>query len=92
MNFVRVEGKNKGKVKLYAISTCIWCRKTKNLLDELNVEYEYIYVDLEPAEEKHAIEKEVLKWKSRAAYPLIVIDDKKCITSFDEDEIRKAFA
>ena len=27
-----VTGKNKGKVMLYALSTCGWCGKTKELL------------------------------------------------------------
>jgi glutaredoxin-related protein len=32
-------------IKLYALSTCIWCRKTKEFLDKSGVEYEYVYVD-----------------------------------------------
>ena len=43
----KVPGENKGhKVTLYALSTCGWCKKTKKFLDELGVEYEYVYVDL----------------------------------------------
>ena len=34
------------KVKGYFISTCGWCRKTKRLLDENDVDYEYEYIDL----------------------------------------------
>ena len=41
-----VEGENKGKILLYALSTCGWCRKTRQLLDDLGVAYDYIYVDL----------------------------------------------
>ena len=31
---------------LYALSTCVWCRRTKQLLDQLGVEYDYVDVDL----------------------------------------------
>ena len=41
-----VPGRNAGKVMLYALSTCVWCNKTKKLLNELGVEYDYTDVDL----------------------------------------------
>jgi glutaredoxin-like protein NrdH len=91
MKLNHVDGTSKGKVVVYALSTCIWCRKTKNLLNDLGIAYDFVDVDLESAEERKTIEKEILKWKARAAYPLIVIDDARSITSFDEDEIKKEF-
>jgi glutaredoxin len=84
-----VEGKNKGKIMLYALSTCGWCRKTKELLNELGVEYEYIYVDLLEDEDKDTAMDEVKKWNPRCSFPTLVIDDK-CIVGFKEDEIREA--
>ena len=41
-----VSGKNMGHTMLYALSTCVWCKKTKQLLDDLGVEYDYVFVDL----------------------------------------------
>jgi len=35
MRATRVAGKNKGQILLYALSTCVWCKKTKQLLDQL---------------------------------------------------------
>jgi len=29
MAMTHVDGKNKGKIMLYALSTCVWCKKTK---------------------------------------------------------------
>ena len=46
LTFEHVKGKNKGDVKLYALSTCVWCGKTKDLLNELGIEFKFIYVDL----------------------------------------------
>jgi len=46
MEMKHVEGENKGKVILYALSTCVWCKKTKRLLNQLGVDYYFIDVDL----------------------------------------------
>src|SRR5512139_2692142 len=46
LNFEHVEGNDKGKITLYALSTCIWCKKTKDLLSDLGAKYDYAYVDL----------------------------------------------
>jgi len=91
MEFIHVTGENKGKVILYAISTCIWCKKTKQLLNDIGVEYSFVDVDLLDQNEKDAVKREVFKWKKTIGYPLIVIDDKECIPTFDEDIIKSRF-
>ena len=53
MALQHVPGKNMGDLKLFALSTCPWCRKTKQLLDELGVEYNFVDVDLLPANENY---------------------------------------
>jgi glutaredoxin len=90
MNVVHVEGKNKGKIFLYAISTCAWCKKTKKLLNTLGVEYNYIDVDMLKRDEKERIEEEVKKWNPVCNYPTMVINDKKCVVGFKEEEIKEA--
>ena len=87
----RVEGENKGKIMLYALSTCGWCRKTKELLNELGVEYEYIYVDLLEDKDEDTAMEEVKKWNPRRSFPTLIIDDK-CIVGFREEEIREALS
>lgn len=89
MNVVHVKGKNKGDIVLYAISTCGWCKKTKSLLNKLGVEYRYINVDLLDKKEKEKIEKDVKKWNPKCNYPTMVINNKKCIVGFKEDEIQE---
>ena len=42
MDIKHVDGKDKGKVFLYALSTCGWCKKTKAFLNEQGVEYSYV--------------------------------------------------
>ena len=46
MNSEHVAGNDKGKIMLYALSTCIWCKKTRELLQSSGVAFDYIYVDL----------------------------------------------
>jgi glutaredoxin-like protein NrdH len=84
-----VRGKNKGKIQLYALSTCIWCKKTKELLNELGVEYYYIFVDLLNEKDKDKVIKEIKKWNPNCSYPTLVINDKNCIVGYKEDEIKQ---
>jgi glutaredoxin len=87
----RVEGKDKGDVKLYALSTCVWCGKTKKLLKELDVAYDCIDVDLQDYDEQQEILKEVRKFNPGGGFPTMVIDNKDCIVGFDEQKIRDKF-
>lgn len=85
-----VSGKNAGQVMLYALSTCGWCRKTRNLLENLGVAYDYTYVDLLPADEREKTMKVVEKWNPACSFPTLVINNNKCIVGFQEDAIREA--
>jgi len=85
-----VPGKNAGKIMLYALSTCIWCRKTRQLLADLGVEYDYLYVDLLQGEERSNAMAAVDKWNPDSSFPTMVINDSRCIVGFKEKEIREA--
>lgn len=88
----RVEGENRGDIVLYALSTCGWCRKTRELLEQMGVGYSYVYVDLLSREEKEKVRQEVMKWNSRGSFPTIVIDNERSVVGFSEDKIREALA
>jgi glutaredoxin len=90
MKFEKVEGVDKGKIVLYALSTCVWCKRTKQFLSNLGVKFEYIFVDLLQGTERDSIMKDVEKWNPRCSFPTMVIGDSKCIVGFKEDEIREA--
>jgi glutaredoxin-like protein NrdH len=76
-------------VKLYALSTCGWCRKTKNLLDDNDVEYDLVYVDLLDKEETEKVLVEVRKWNPRCSFPTVVVDDKDVVAGFKEARLRE---
>ena len=87
----KVEGKNKAhKVVIYTISTCGWCKKTKRLLKELDIEYEYADVDLATGDEGQEVREALKKWNPRQNVPTIVVDDgKEVIIGFKEEKIRE---
>lgn len=90
MPWEHVDGENKGKIVLYALSTCQWCRKTRELLQDLKVDFSYIYVDLIAGEERETIIEEVKKYNAQLSFPTIVLDDDKTIVGFNEETIREA--
>ncbi len=90
MDVKHVPGKDAGSIMLYALSTCPWCKKTKQLLSDLGVGYDYIDVDLLNEGEKRQVVETIKKWNPACSYPTLVLEDKKCIVGFREDEIRKA--
>ena len=85
-----VNGKNKGTVKLYALSTCQWCHKTKVLLEELGVAFDYEYVDLLEGKEQSDAMDQVERWNESGSFPTLVIDNDRAIIGFKEQEIREA--
>jgi glutaredoxin-like protein NrdH len=77
------------KVFLYALSTCGHCKNTKKLLDEKNVEYEYVYVDLLSKDEMSKVLDEVRKVNPQTSFPTLLIGDK-VIVGYRELEILEA--
>jgi len=88
---VKVEGKNnKHKVLMYALSTCAWCKMTKKFLNENNVEYEYVDVDLTDDEYRDKIRQHIMSRGGEPSYPTIIVDDTTVITGFRKDKIKEA--
>jgi glutaredoxin-like protein NrdH len=88
MGIEHVSGKKMGTIMLYALSTCGWCAKTKELLRELGVEFDYTYVDLLEGKEQDDAMNQVEKWNPSGSFPTLVINNKKGIVGFREQEIR----
>jgi len=87
-----VDGKNKGRVMLYALSTCGWCAKTKELLRELGIAFDYTFVDLLDGNEQNEAMDAVEKFNPSGSFPTLVIDNRKCIVGYKEKEIRVALS
>ncbi len=87
IHFEHVEGKDKGEVTLFALSTCVWCKRTKKLLSDLNISYNYVFVDLVEGEEKEEVVEKVKEHNPRCSYPTLVINNETCIVGFKKDQI-----
>jgi ferredoxin-thioredoxin reductase catalytic subunit/glutaredoxin len=63
----------------YSLSTCGYCEVTKKMLDDLEVDYKAIVVDLLPADEKDEAIQELTKFNPRCTFPTLVHGDKVII-------------
>jgi glutaredoxin-like protein NrdH len=91
MQFSKVSGqKRQHKVVLYALSTCAWCRMTKQFLKDNDIEFEYVDVDLCEEEDKQKIREHIQSKGGPLSYPTIIVDDNVLITGFRTDKIREA--
>lgn len=84
-----VEGSNKSHtVKLYALSTCPFCKKVKALLKKHDIAYDYVDVDLQSREERKKLRQEVMQYNPRSSYPTLVVDNEVVI-GYREDRIKE---
>ena len=74
---------------LYSLSTCGFCQAAKKILNDLNVEYRSIVVDLLSAEEKEKAVHELKKFNPRCTFPTLICGDK-VIIGLKEQEIKDA--
>lgn len=81
--------KNNHKVLVYAISTCGWCKRAKNFLNENNVEYEFIDIDLANNDDKETIKKDITSRGGPLAYPTLIIDNKILLTGAPQDKLKE---
>jgi len=86
-----VQGIKKGDVLIYALSTCQWCRKTKELLDEMGIDYYYIDVDLVNGDEQKEVIEDIKKFNPACSFPTMVINERESIVGFDDEKIRDKF-
>lgn len=88
VKFEKVKGKDFGDIKIYTLSTCGWCRKTKNFLNDHQAAYSYIDVDLLPEEDMDEAVKEQKAYNPRVSYPTVVVNGTRTIIGFDEEQLK----
>ena len=79
----------KKTVKLYTLSTCSHCIRTKRFLKEIGIDMECQDVDLHTGAERERIMNEVRKLNPDCTFPTICIDEI-IIVGFNEEKLRKA--
>ena len=79
------------RVKIFALSTCIHCRKAKEFLEGKEIQFECIYVDKLDGDEKKATVEEVKTHNPKLSFPTILVDEE-VIVGFNKDKLEKSFA
>jgi len=77
------------QVIFYGLSTCIWCRRTRQFLEDQGVQFDYVYVDLLSGPDRGEVVDEVRKWNPRVSFPAIVIDGAQCVVGYQKERIRE---
>ena len=62
------------EVLVYALSTCPWCRKTKQWFADSNVPFEFVDVDTLPADEQDAAAEKAYQLSGGRRFPVVVIN------------------
>ena len=79
----------KTSIKLYTLSTCSHCMRTKRFFKENDIEMEFVDVDLLSGAERERVMDEVRKLNPDCSFPTICIDDT-VIVGFNEEKLKKA--
>lgn len=77
------------KIKLYTLSTCSHCMRTKRFFNENGIKMEFVDVDLLSGAERERIMTEVRKLNPDCSFPTICIGDT-IIIGFHEDKLKEA--
>jgi glutaredoxin-like protein NrdH len=75
-------------VKLYALSTCIHCKNTREFLEECGTKYDCVYVDKLEGDERKKVVDEVKKHNPSLSFPTLIINGK-VIVGFKKEEIKE---
>jgi len=71
------------RVRMWALSTCGWCKKTKRFLDDQGIEYECVDVDLLEPDAKQAAREELTKYNPKRSYPTVVVGEDEVVRGYD---------
>jgi glutaredoxin len=64
------------EVLVYALTTCPWCRKTKQWFTDSKIQFEAIDVDALPADEQDEAADKAYKLSGGRRFPVVVINSE----------------
>jgi glutaredoxin len=76
---------------MYTLSTCPWCKKTKNWFNDRNIHFDYIDYDDLDSEQKKPVREKIQKDNLNLSFPIVYIDDI-IIQGYNPDKFEKAMA
>ena len=79
----------KASIRLYTLSTCSHCMRTKRFFEENDIKTKIVDVDLLSGAERERAMDEVRKLNPDCTFPTICINDM-VIVGFNEEKLKKA--
>jgi glutaredoxin-like protein NrdH len=73
------------EVLVYALSTCPWCRKTKQWFEDSRVPFAFVDVDTLPGEEQDAAAEKAYQLSGGRRFPVTVVNGE-VIVGFSPDK------
>ena len=81
--------KSDQSVFMFALSTCGWCKRTKEFFRENDVAFEYVDVDKCTLEEKREVGRLLKEKNVPLGFPVTIVDEEVVITGFKPDELKE---
>jgi glutaredoxin-like protein NrdH len=78
--------KSEHDLVLFALSTCPHCRNARNFLDNNDLAYRFVYLDLLKGDEQKNVLDTASKYNPRKSFPTLVVDDDEVLVGFTESE------
>ncbi|THB62534.1 MAG: glutaredoxin family protein [Spirochaetaceae bacterium] len=91
LNFTHIEGEiTKPELVMYSLSTCAFCRRAKQFLQDNGFAFSFIHVDELDQETKAQVKADIkARFKSLPVFPVLVINDEEVVFGFAEAKWRK---
>jgi glutaredoxin len=76
-------------VLFYGLSTCGWCRRTREFLEESDVGFDFVYVDLLTGDERTQALEEIKRVNPKTNFPTVVVDGDTVLVGYDPDRLKE---
>jgi glutaredoxin len=75
------------RVLFYGLSTCVWCKRTREFLEENGVAFDFVYVDLLEGDERRRALEDVTSANPKSNFPTVVIDGETVVVGHNPDRL-----
>ncbi|HNW45028.1 MAG TPA: glutaredoxin family protein [Elusimicrobiales bacterium] len=76
------------KVTIYALSTCLWCKKTKKYFEDKKINFECIDYDKQDEARQEELMAEIKANGGTGSFPFVKIGNA-CTQGYDPEEFEK---
>ena len=73
----------------YGLSTCVWCKRTRQFLEDQGVKFNYVYVDKLKGQEREEAIEQVRVWNRAVSFPTVVVGNKQCVVGYKPEKLKE---